>query len=112
MAKTGRLRSRLLLTFFGLTSEYRKSLFKQIHEIVYYGGGGYDWYTVYKMPIWLRKFTYQSIVECKQKESDAYKGVKSSNKGTTQIDMANPDKSKLPPNTIKPPSYVTKASKK
>jgi hypothetical protein len=78
MAKTGRLRSRLLLTFFGLTSEYRKSLFKQIHEIVYYGGGGYDWYTVYKMPIWLRKFTYQSIVECKQKESDAYKGVKSS----------------------------------
>ena len=112
MAKTGRLRSRLLLTFFGLTSEYRKSLFKQIHEIVYYGGGGYDWYSVYNMPIWLRKFTYQSIVECKQKESDAYKGVKSSNKGTTQIDMANPDKSKLPPNTIKPPSYVTKASKK
>ena len=112
MAKTGRLQSRLLLTFFGLTSEYRKSLFKQIHEIVYYGGGGYDWYTIYEMPIRLRKFTYQSIVECKQKESDAYKGVKSSNKGTTYIDMANPDKSKIPNTQISPPSYVTRASKK
>jgi hypothetical protein len=64
------------------------------------------------MPIWLRKFTYQSIVECKQKESDAYKGVKSSNKGTTYIDMANPDKSKIPNTQISPPSYVTRASKK
>ena len=106
----------MVLSFFGLTSdkapEYRVLLFKQIHEIVYYGGGGYDWYTVYEMPIWLRKFTYQSIVECKQKESDAYKGTKSSNKGTTHIDMANPDKSKIPNTQISPPSYVTRASKK
>ena len=64
------------------------------------------------MPIWLRKFTYNKIVESKQKEADSYKGQTSSKKDTTAIDLANPDKSKLPSNSIKPPSYVTKASKK
>ncbi len=61
------------------------------------------------MPIWLRNFTYNKIVETKQKEADI---VKKSSQSSDQIDLANPDKSKLPPNTIKPPSYVTKASKK
>ena len=112
MTKTRRLRSRLLPTFFGLTSEYRKYLFFQIHEIVYHGGGGYDWYTIYEMPIWLRKFTYKSISNNKQKESDAYKSVKSSNSNTTQIDMANPNKSKIPHKQISPPNYVTRTSKK
>jgi hypothetical protein len=110
MAKMGRLRFQLLLTFFGLTFEYRRLLFKQIHEIVYYGGGGYDWYTIYEMPIWLRNFTYSSIVEDKQKEANAYKNKKSSN--STQIDMANPDRSKIPNNKTSPPNYITRASKK
>lgn len=61
------------------------------------------------MPIWLRNFTYNKIVETKQKEADV---VKKSSQSSDQIDLANPDKSKLPPNTITPPSYVTKASKK
>ena len=97
------------LTFFGLTPDYRKALFTQINEIIYYGGGGYDWHTIYGMPIWLRKFTYQSLAEIKQKEADANKKA---SQGDNQIDLANPDKSKLPPNSVKPPSYITKASKK
>lgn len=65
------------------------------------------------MPIWLRNFTYNKIVEFKTKEAEAYKRTNtSSNNGSTSIDLANPDKNNLPPNTIKPPSYVTKASKK
>lgn len=112
MGRTRRPLFPLLSTFFGLTPNYRKSLFTQIHEIVYYGGGGYDWYTVYEMPIWLRIFTYKSISTEKQKEADAYKGVNSSSKNTTPIDMANPDKNKLPQSKITPPNYVTRASKK
>lgn len=54
------------MTFFGLTKElapkYRARLFKEIHEIVYHGNG-YDWNTVYNFPIWLRKFTYNEILE-------------------------------------------------
>ena len=53
------------LGFFGLTSEivkqFRFNLFTQIHEIVFHGQGGYDWETVYNMPIWLRKFTFHQM---------------------------------------------------
>jgi len=55
------------LTFFGLTSELAKesrvNLFTQMHEIVFHGQGGYDWETVYNMPIWLRKFTFHKMKE-------------------------------------------------
>lgn len=58
---------RLILAFFGLTSDLaplaRKNIFTQIHEIVFHGQGGYDWHTVYNMPIWLRKFTFKKIEE-------------------------------------------------
>jgi len=53
----------LELTFFGLTQQYRFNLFKTIHEIVFHGGGGYDWHTIYEMPIWLRTFTFNSLKE-------------------------------------------------
>lgn len=36
-------------------------MFQQIHEIVFHGKGGYDWHTVYNMPIWLRKYTFEQI---------------------------------------------------
>ncbi len=53
------------LAFFGLTfdvaAQVRAALFKQIHEIVFHGRGGYDWNTIYNMPIWLRKFTFTQI---------------------------------------------------
>ena len=55
------------LVFFGLTFEIapqvRANIFTQIHEIVFHGHGGYDWETVYNMPIWLRKFTFNKIKE-------------------------------------------------
>ena len=55
------------LAFFGLTLEISKqvrlNLFKGIHEIVFHGKGGYDYYTIYNMPIWLRKYTFSQIKE-------------------------------------------------
>jgi len=55
------------LTFFGLTQnnieERRIAFYTQIHEIVFYGKGGYDWITVFNMPIWLRKFTFHKLKE-------------------------------------------------
>jgi len=60
----------LVLTFFGLTSEYRQNLFSQIHEIVFHGNG-YDWHTIYNMPIWLRNFTYKKLEEYFNKQQEA-----------------------------------------
>jgi hypothetical protein len=70
--------------FFGLTPQYRIQLFSQVHEITFYGNGGFDYYTVYNMPIWLRNFTFKKIQEHYQKEKEAYD--KTNKKGTTVVD--------------------------
>lgn len=36
-------------------------MFDQIHQIVFHGQGGYNFYDVYDMPIWLRKYTFNQI---------------------------------------------------
>ncbi len=73
MGVTQKFQFQLDLAFFGLTSEiapqYRANLFTQIHEIVFHGQGGYDWETVYKMPIWLRKFTFAKLREYYDKQN-------------------------------------------
>lgn len=98
--------SQLVLTFFGLTSEqipqYRKSLFKQIHEIVFHGKGGYDWDTVYNMPIWLRKFTFHEINEFYKEEAKEIE--KSKAKGTK---TAIPASGKISPPKFKAPSKTS-----
>jgi hypothetical protein len=72
------------LAFFGLTfdiaAQARAALFKQIHEIVFHGKGGYDWDTIYNMPIWLRRFTFNEIQKYYKEEKEAIenKGKKGS----------------------------------
>jgi hypothetical protein len=62
------------LAFFGLTSDLapqlRSNIFNQIHEIIFWGNGGYDWETVYNMPVWLRKFTFHKLKEHYEKQND------------------------------------------
>jgi hypothetical protein len=58
------------LRFFGLTQEYRLYLFTQIHDIIFHGNGGFDWDTVYNMPIWLRKFTFYKMKEHYDEKND------------------------------------------
>jgi hypothetical protein len=33
--------------------------------------GGYDWHTVYNMPIWLRNFTFKKLEEYYKKQEEA-----------------------------------------
>ncbi len=97
--------SQLVSTFFGLTSDQalqlRKSLFKQIHEIVFHGKGGYNWDTVYNMPIWLRKFTFHEINQFYKKESEAIEKSQAKNKGTNTVIPAG---GKISPPAFKTPS--------
>ena len=93
-------------TFFGLTSEYRASVFSQIHEIVFNGQGGYDYETVYNMPIWLRRFTFQKLKE-------HYDQVNSKNKAKPRRDSTTPswvNDAKQAAKTGKQPSYTVKRS--
>ena len=95
-----------MLTFFGLTSEYRTAIFSQIHEIVFNGQGGYDYQTVYNMPIWLRKFTFQKL-------KDHYDEVNRANKRKPPSKSTTPSwvkDAKEAAKSGKKPSYTVKRS--
>jgi len=96
--------------FFTLTPEYRSALFNQLHELVFFGKGGYDWNTVYNMPIWLRRFTFNTINEFYQKEKEEYDKI--TNKGeliTANKPLSKPNIPQLKDIT---PTYTSKATKK
>ena len=86
--------SQLISGFFGLTpkeaSEYRLGVFTQIHQIVFNGKGGYDWNTIYNMPLWLRKFTFNEIKKHYEEEAEAYEKAKTPSKSGTKS-LVNPD---------------------
>lgn len=96
--------SLLGLAFFGLTSDNapqaRASLFNQIHQIVFYGNGGYDWNTVYNMPLWLRRWTFNEIKKFYEEEKETAERKTSSNGGKQTV--INSD------GTIKTPELLQK----
>jgi len=79
-----------ILAFFGLTPKYRQNVFSQIHEIVFHGNGGYDWHTLYNMPIWLRNFTFKKIEEHftkQQEQADKQSNVLKNSKEIQRPDI-------------------------
>jgi hypothetical protein len=90
------------LAFFGLTPRYREYLFSRIHEICFYGQGGYDWETIYNMPISHRDFIYNKIREHYEKQNTEAEKQQKSMKSKTAA-------------TAKPPlnpTYTAKAPRK
>ena len=100
--------SLLILTFFGLTfnniTEFRLVIFNQIHEIVFHGQGGYDYNTVYNMPIWLRNYTFNKLKEYYNQLN------KNPNEDSWTQGVVKEEASKN--KKVQVPTYVTKASKK
>ena len=84
--------SQLELAFFGLTSDIapqaRAAVFTQIHEICFHGKGGYDWNTVYDMPIWLRRFTHNKINEFYSQQKEQIEQSQNGGKATNLIDSS------------------------
>jgi len=105
-------RSQSLLRFFTLTSKeaslYRNNIFTQIHEIVFHGNGGYDWLTIYNMPIWLRKFTFHKLkthYEEQPNQKNSKDSVEESIQNMRNAGAVSPKKQAVP-------DYVSKAAKK
>ena len=100
--------SQLLSTFFGLKTEdvpfFRLNLFNQIHESVFHSKGGYDWETIYKMPIWLRLFTFKKIKEFYEEESRQIKDAQntSKSKGKTTNALGADGKLNIPASVASP----------
>jgi hypothetical protein len=80
-------------------------MFSQIHEIVFHGKGGYDWDTVYNMPIWLRRFTFEKLKEFYEKEKEEAEKQQNLLKTNNSKDIAHPN-IVSPNNKSKQPTYT------
>ena len=82
-------------------------MFKTIHEIVFNSNGGYDWETVYNMPTWLRRFTFETLREHYDKIAEE------KNKVENLLQNQNSKELSRPAIAPKQPTYTTnKAPKK
>jgi hypothetical protein len=82
-------------------------MFSQIHDIVFHGNGGYDWETIYHMPIWLRRFTFNKVKEFYDKQNEEKDKIEN-----TLTNKGNKNDISRPNITPKQPTYVAKAPKK
>lgn len=81
--------------------EYRSIFFQECFELVYHGGGGFSWESVWNMPITHRRFNLKKINEYLEKVEEA------KNKGQEKMTASTNMKSQM-----KPPDYVNKMSQK
>ena len=61
---------------------------QQIFQIIYYSGGGFNHSDLYDMPIYLRNFYYNELVDTRKKENDEIK--KASQKSKVSKPTFNP----------------------
>lgn len=54
---------RLTFHFFFLTAEDRPYIHNEIWSLLYHGQGGFDYVSVYNMPIWLRQYYLKKIID-------------------------------------------------
>ena len=63
------------LTFFGQPPSNRAAIHEELFNIAYYGNG-FNHDELYNMPVFLRKFYAQKLLDAKKKESELIKDVK------------------------------------
>ena len=78
------------LTFFGQPPSNRAAIHEELFNIAYYGNG-FNHNELYNMPVPLRRFYAQKLVDAKQKEADEIKKV--TEKKTNDIPRPNFQKS-------------------
>ena len=60
------------LTFFGQPPSNRAAIHEELFNIAYYGNG-FNHDELYNMPVFLRKFYAQKLIDAKKKESELIK---------------------------------------
>ena len=60
---------------------------------MFHGGGGYDWETVYNMPLWLRRTTFNLLKEHFDKQNEEAEKQQNmlKNKSNSFKDIARPN---------------------
>jgi hypothetical protein len=60
----------LVLTFFGLTPEYKIEVLRTIMTIAHYSKGAFSVMELYNMPVYMRNFFIREFGTLKEKESE------------------------------------------
>jgi len=63
------------MNFFGLSDEYLEAVYSSLHGILRYNNG-YDFLTLYNMPVQLRKWLIEKIEKEMKKEMEEYEKAK------------------------------------
>ena len=71
------------LTFFGQPPSNRAAIHEELFNIAYFGNG-FNHNELYNMPVPLRRFYAQKLVEAKQKEADEIKKISQKNQSQIQ----------------------------
>jgi len=93
----------LVLTFFGLTPEYKKIILDEIFYLCYNSQGGFSHDEVYNMPIRYRRYYIQKLNENHEKQQEMLDKKFENNQ--TNINPNGPRKPKEPPII---PDFATK----
>ena len=70
-------------SFFGLSPKNKSDIHKQIFQLIYYGEG-FTHSDVYSMPVYLRNFYYQELLEAKKSENKKIKESQNKSKSVSQ----------------------------
>ena len=60
-----------------------------MHDLVFHGGGGFQYYDVYNMPLWLRRFHIRKINEYNEKQKEEIEKQKQSPKSNNKVHGPN-----------------------
>jgi hypothetical protein len=66
-------RFRFQQTFFGLSDQYQESVYEQFFYLKYYGG--FSLFESYNLPVPLRKWFVEKLIDQLKEESDAVKNA-------------------------------------
>ena len=58
--------------FFGLTPSYKFQVYDEVHDLVYYGKGGFLYSEVYNMPIHIRRYHIRKINDLHEKHNEEH----------------------------------------
>ena len=93
----------LTQTFFGYKPADAIELHDQLFEFVWMSEGKFDWDTVYKMPLWLRRTTMNLLREHYEQQKEAMEKQQNLLKNNKKNEVARPNIA---------PTYTAKVPKK
>ena len=71
--------------FFGLTPSYKFQVYDEVHDLVYYGKGGFLYSEVYNMPIHIRRYHIRKIDVLHKKQNEELQKARESSNTTSSV---------------------------